>query len=150
MDKSGVIVGSLLGATVVLLLFAFVLMPPTAIQRPDVPPTGLITTNGHSVNIVGETTPIFERKNLSLIEIFEQSEAGVVRVNVQRTIQVLGTSSVGSGFVFDNNGHIITNAHVIEDVEKIVVTFLDGRSYNAKLVGKDPFTDISVIKVDVD
>jgi len=150
MDKSGVIVGSLLGTTVVLLLFAFVLMPPTVIQRPDVPPNGLITTNGHSVNIVGETTPIFERKNLSLIEIFEQSEAGVVRVNVQRTIQVLGTSSVGSGFVFDNNGHIITNAHVIEDVEKIVVTFLDGSSYNAKLVGKDPFTDISVIKVDVD
>ncbi len=150
MDKSGVIVGSLLGATVVLILFAFVLMPPTAIQRPDVPPNVLITTNGHSVNIVGETTPIFERKNLSLIEIFEQSEAGVVRVNVQRTIQVLGTSSVGSGFVFDNNGHIITNAHVIEDVEKIVVTFLDGNSYNAKLVGKDPFTDISVIKVDVD
>jgi S1-C subfamily serine protease len=150
MDKSGVIVGSLLGATVVLILFAFVLMPPTAIQLPDVPPNVLITTNGHSVNIVGETTPIFERKNLSLIEIFEQSEAGVVRVNVQRTIQVLGTSSVGSGFVFDNNGHIITNAHVIEDVEKIVVTFLDGSSYNAKLVGKDPFTDISVIKVDVD
>ena len=150
MDKSGVIVGSLLSATVVVLLFAFVLMPPTAIQRPDVPPNVLITTNGHSVNIVGETTPIFERKNLSLIEIFEQSEAGVVRVNVQRTIQVLGTSSVGSGFVFDNNGHIITNAHVIEDVEKIVVTFLDGSSYNAKLVGKDPFTDISVIKVDVD
>lgn len=150
MDKSGVIVGSLLGATVVVLLFAFVLMPPTAIQRPDVPPNGLITTNGHSVNIVGETTPIFERKNLSLMEIFERSEAGVVRVTVQRIIQVLDTSSVGSGFVFDNNGHIITNTHVIEGAEKIVVTFLDGRSYNAKLVGKDPFTDISVIKVDVD
>ena len=43
--------------------------------------------------------------------------------------------SVGSGFVFDKKGHIITNAHVIEDATKTVVTFLDGRSYNAKIIG---------------
>ncbi len=152
MDRAGVIVGSMLGATgaLVLVLFAFVLISPSNIQLPDDPSDGLITSNGHSISIVGETTPIFERADLSLIDIFEQSEAGVVRVNVQKAIQAPGVSSVGSGFVFDSNGHIITNAHVISDAQKIVITFLDGRSYNAELIGKDQFTDIAVIKVDVD
>ena len=152
MDRAGVIVGSMLGATgaLILVLFAFVLISPSNIQLPNDPSDGLITSNGHSVSIVGETTPIFERTDLSLIDIFEQSEAGVVRVNVQKAIQAPGASSVGSGFVFDSNGHIITNAHVISDAQKIVITFLDGRSYNAELIGKDQFTDIAVIKVDVD
>jgi len=152
MDRASVIVGSMLGATgaLVLVLFAFVLISPSNIQLPDDPSDSLITSNGHSVSIVGETTPIFERTNLSLIDIFEQSEAGVVKVNVQKAIQVPGASSVGSGFVFDSNGHIITNAHVISDAQKIVITFLDGRSYNAELIGKDQFTDIAVIKVDID
>ncbi len=152
MDRVSVIVGSMLGATgaLVLALFVFVLISPSNIQLPDDPSDSLITSNGHGVSIVGETTPIFERTNLSLIDIFEQSEAGVVRVNVQKAIQASGTSSVGSGFVFDSNGHIITNAHVISDAQKIVITFLDGRSYNAELIGKDQFTDIAVIKVDVD
>ena len=57
---------------------------------------------------------------------------------------------VGSGFVFDKKGHIITNAHVIEDSTKTVVTFLDGRSYNAQIIGVDEYTDIGVIKVDAD
>ncbi len=144
MDKSGVIVGGMLGATLILLLFAFVVNPPPDIKSPE-----LIVSNGHGVSTVGETTPISERKSLSLIQIFEQSEEGVVRINVQRSIQVLGTS-VGSGFVYDNNGRIITNAHVVEGAQKIVVTFLDGRSYNAELIGADQFTDISVIIVDVD
>ena len=61
-----------------------------------------------------------------------------------------GVNGVGSGFVFDKKGHIITNAHVIGDATKIVVTFLDGRSYNAKIIGVDEFTDIAVIKVDAD
>ena len=152
MDRVSVIVGSMLGATgaLVLALFVFVLISPSNIQLPDDPSDSLITSNGHSISIVGETTPIFERTNLSLIDIFEQSEAGVVKVNVQKAIQVPGASSVGSGFVFDYNGHIITNAHVISDAQKIVITFLDGRSYNAELIGKDQFTDIAVIKVDVD
>jgi S1-C subfamily serine protease len=57
---------------------------------------------------------------------------------------------VGSGFVFDKMGHIITNAHVIKDAIKVVVTFLDGRSYNAEIIGSDEFTDIAIIKVNAD
>ena len=98
---------------------------------------------------LGETTPLYS-KGLSLIEIFEKSESGVVRVNIQRNEEVTGAGGLGSGFVFDKNGHIITNAHVIDDAKKVIVTFLDGRSYNAEIIGTDEFTDLAVIKVDAD
>ena len=138
------IVGAALGSTIVLIVFAFVIMPP------DIPSKELIVSNGQGISTVGETTLIYEKRYLSLVEIFEQSESGVVKVNVQRTAQVIGASSVGSGFVFDTFGHIITNSHVVTDAKKIVVTFLDGRSYNAQLVGVDPFTDIAVVKVNAE
>ncbi len=90
-------------------------------------------------------------KELSLIEIFEISEPGVVRVNVQRNqTSEIGVGSIGSGFVFDREGHIITNAHVVTNATKVVVTFLDGREYNAEIVGTDVYTDIAIIKVDSD
>ena len=138
------IVGAALGSTIVLIVFAFVIMPP------DIPSKELIVSNGQGISTVGETTPIYEKRYLSLVEIFEQSESSVVKVNVQRTAQIIGSSSVGSGFVFDTFGHIITNSHVVADAKKIVVTFLDGRSYNAQLVGADPFTDIAVVKVNAE
>ena len=91
-----------------------------------------------------------ESKTLSLIDIFEKAEPGVVKVNTQRNQTDGETGGVGSGFVFDKKGHIITNAHVIEDSTKTVVTFLDGRSYNAQIIGVDEYTDIGVIKVNAD
>ena len=145
MDKSGVIVGGVFGAVAVLVIFAILLVPPTSIEPPS---KELVVSNGHGPSTVGETTPISSTKKLSLIEIFERTESGTVRVEVKRASQVSGSNGVGSGFVFDRSGHIITNAHVIDDAKKIIVTFLDGRSYNAEIIGKDPFTDIAVVKVD--
>lgn len=145
MEKSGIIVGSMLGATVILLVFAFVMIPPPSISPPEI-----IVSNGHGPSTVGEETPLSLGKDLSLIQIFERAETGVVRVNIQRSEDVVSTNGVGSGFVFDKNGHIITNAHVVENSDKVVVTFLDGRSYNAEVIGVDPSTDISVIRVDAD
>ena len=144
MDKSGVIVGGIAGAVIVLVIFAVLLVPPPNTIKPEI-----VVTNGHDVSTVGAITPTYS-KNLSLIEIFENSEAGVVRVNVQRTQEDLTPTGVGSGFVFDKKGHVITNAHVVEDATKVAVTFLDGRSYNADIVGFDAFTDIAVIKVNAD
>ncbi len=145
MEKSGIIVGGFLGATVVLIVFTFLMIPPATILPPEI-----IVSNGHPATTVGEQTPILTNKDLSLTEIFERSEAGVVRVNVIKSEQIAGLNGVGSGFVFDQSGHIITNHHVIDNSEKIVVTFLDGSSYNANIVGSDPFTDIAVIKVDAE
>ena len=145
MQKSGVIVGSILGATIVLLALTFVLIPP-----PIVSPPQIIVTNGHGPSTVGEETSLPVTRDLSLIQIFERTEEGVVQVNVHRTSDVLGANGVGSGFVFDKIGHIITNEHVVQNSDKVTVTFLDGRSYNAEVVGVDAATDIAVIKVNAD
>jgi len=59
-----------------------------------------------------------------------------------------GGEGVGSGFVYDDRGHIVTNNHVVEDAGKIVVTFWDGVEATAKVVGTDPQTDVAVIKVE--
>ena len=55
---------------------------------------------------------------------------------------------LGSGFVYDKQGHIVTNHHVIEDAETIQVTFLDGNITLATVVGMDIYSDLAVIKVD--
>ena len=145
MAKSGFVVGGIVGATAIILLFAFIIVPSQEIGTPD-----LITSNGHST-IFGDETSSLTKKNLTLVELFEKSEEGVVKIKVVR-IGLQGTvqgdiSGMGSGFVYDNLGHIITNAHVVDGADKATVTFLDGSQYNAEIIGKDKFTDIAVIKV---
>lgn len=56
----------------------------------------------------------------------------------------------GSGFVFDREGHIMTNNHVVRDAEEITVTLHDGIKYEAKVIGQDPATDVAIIKVESD
>ena len=146
MQKTAVILGGILGATVALLAFTFVLIPPPEYDKPG----EIIVSNGHDPSAVGQETPIAGTRDLSLIQIFEKSEAGVVQVNIQRATDVLGTNGVGSGFVFDKNGHVITNEHVVSGAQRVVVTFLDGRSYNAEVIGVDAATDIAVVQVEAD
>ena len=142
MDKSGAFVGGVIGSAITIVIFAVLFISPPESIKPE------ITIDSSIPSAVGET-PTYSKK-LSLIEIFEKSEAGVVRVNVQRNETLEGVNGVGSGFVFDKRGHIITNAHVVDDAKKVVVTFLDGRSYNAEVIGIDKFTDIAIIKVNTD
>ena len=143
MDKSSGLIGGIIGAVIVVVVFAVFLLPITNPTEPEI-----IESNTSIPSAIGQPNPYTQE--LSLIEIFEKSEPGVVRVNVQRNEEISGLNGVGSGFVFDKKGHIITNAHVINDAKKVVVTFLDGRSYNAEVIGSDEFTDIGVIKVNAD
>ena len=142
MDKSGIFVGATIGSITAVIIFSILFVLPT---EPD-------ETTIQMQNQIDEinNTILAKSKTLSLIEIFEKSEPGVVRVNTQRNQTINDVGGVGSGFVFDKKGHIITNAHVIEDSTKTVVTFLDGRSYNAEIIGIDQYTDIGVIKVNAD
>ena len=140
MDKSGMIVGGAIGVAMVLVIVTVLFVSPPESLKPKI---------SEPIPVEKIILPVTE--SLSLIEIFDKSEPGVVRVNVQReeSEDVRG-GGVGSGFVFDKKGHIITNAHVIEDANKVIVTFLDGRSYNAEIIGADEYTDIAVIKVNAD
>ncbi len=56
--------------------------------------------------------------------------------------------SLGSGFIIDEKGYIITNNHVIENAEKIMVILFDDTSFEASVVGKDPKTDVALLKID--
>jgi serine protease Do len=59
------------------------------------------------------------------------------------------SSALGSGFVWDTNGDIVTNNHVVDGATKIEVTFSDGTTVPANIVGQDPYSDLAVIKVNV-
>ena len=143
MAKSGFVVGGIVGATVAILLFAFIVIPSENVGTPE-----LITSNGDDTTILGDETQYTAKGNLNLVQLFEKSETGVVKISVQRGPDgPRDTPGMGSGFVYDNLGHIITNAHVVEGASKATVTFLDGTQYDADIVGKDKFTDIAVIKV---
>jgi serine protease Do len=56
--------------------------------------------------------------------------------------------SLGSGFVVNKSGYILTNAHVVEDAQQIAVTLQDGREYSARVIGHDQKTDVALIKID--
>ena len=143
MTKSVPIVSGLIGAFVIVLFFTFVVIPNQEVSTPD-----LIVSNGHDATKLGDESILSVEKNLSLVELFEKSEEGVVRIDVVKINSFREGNSVGSGFVFDLFGNIITNAHVIDNADNITVTFLDGSQYNASIVGMDKFTDIAVINVE--
>ncbi|MCD6480155.1 trypsin-like peptidase domain-containing protein [Candidatus Bathyarchaeota archaeon] len=84
-------------------------------------------------------------ESLTLVEIYNRTKWSVVLISV-RTPFGRGT---GSGFVYDKEGRIITNNHVVEDAREIEVTFPDGTIAEAEIVGTDPYVDLAVIDVDV-
>jgi S1-C subfamily serine protease len=108
----------------------------------------ILDTSENQEISLGEEIVNFEQP-LSLIEIFERSESGVVSIFVNKSSDFGETSGEGSGFVYDKTGNIITNNHVVENAERISVTFVNGISYRAEIVGTDPYADLAVIKVDV-
>ena len=60
----------------------------------------------------------------------------------------LPEEGVGSGFVYDNHGHIVTNYHVIEDADELIVTLASGEEYEAAIVGNDAVNDLVVLSID--
>ena len=79
-------------------------------------------------------------------DIYRDVTSSVVSIEVE--ISRFDTTG-GAGFVIDKNGHIVTNAHVIEDAVTLTVVFHDGSKEPAHLIGMDTRVDLAVIKVDV-
>lgn len=95
---------------------------------------------------------------LSLTGIFKQVENSVVQItstlsnpNIQIIINgnpIEGQSTrLGSGFIYDKQGYVITNNHVVGNAKTVDVTFVDGNTYAAKVVGTDAFSDIALIQI---
>lgn len=85
--------------------------------------------------------------------LYEQVSPSVVAINVVAQRETFnGTEEVngsGSGFVIDQNGHIVTNAHVVDGATELVVNFFDGTITRAEIVGIDRDSDLAVIRVDL-
>jgi len=90
----------------------------------------------------------------ALIKLFENTSPAVVFINTSaysrdyfsRNIMEVPQGS-GSGFVWDREGHIVTNWHVIEGAKKIEVTFVGGETFEAELVGEAPTKDLALLKI---
>ena len=132
-------------ATIGVAFAVFVMLSSTS----EIPNTELIVSNGNHLETVGDITSIQASSGFSLIEIFEKTEESVVQVNVRANDGTSKPGSMGSGFVYSDKGYIITNNHVVDDAGKVTVTFLDGESYTAKIIGTDPDLDLAVLKVEV-
>jgi serine protease Do len=98
-----------------------------------------------------ENDDILERINAATRNIAVAVEPSVVHIAIEASdMRGRGSGvrlSQGSGWVFDTQGHIVTNAHVVRDAPRIVVQFHDGRQLPASIVGVDPSTDIAVLRV---
>jgi S1-C subfamily serine protease len=139
MVNNGVVIGGVI-ATVAIVFAVFVSFNSISENN-----TGeLIVTNGDYGQTVGEVTGIERSYEYSLIDIFEKSEESVVQVNVLRSESDGG---MGSGFVYSEDGYIITNQHVVKEAQKVTVTFLDGEAYIGDVIGRDRDLDIAVVKV---
>jgi putative serine protease PepD len=88
----------------------------------------------------------------SLTQLYKNVAPGVVDIVVNQSSGGFGDQGAqaeGSGFVVDSSGDIVTNQHVVDGATAIKVTFQDGKTVKATLVGTDPSTDVAVVKVDV-
>ena len=105
----------------------------------------------------------FQRgKALSVNEIYRRAAPGVVQVTATQVVnspsvdpffgfpvpQTQRQEALGSGFVIDKAGHIITNDHVVEGARSVDVSFSNNESMRARIVGVDPSTDVAVLQVD--
>ena len=92
----------------------------------------------------------------SLTDIFKQVQNSVVQITSKGNgIQIIingnppadQQSRLGSGFVYDQQGHIISNSHVVNGAKTVDVTFVDGNTYTANVIGNDPSSDVAVLQI---
>jgi S1-C subfamily serine protease len=125
---------------------------------------------GETTTVVPETSASPAPKlapssgGMSVHEIYARAASGVVRVNAMENLTSGGfprvipggdvvpvipqPSALGSGFVIDKTGHIVTNYHVVEGADEVTVSFSNRDTVKAEIVGTDPSTDLAVLRVD--
>jgi S1-C subfamily serine protease len=113
---------------------------------PTTPPRVIVATpTPLSEDVIAKA----EAEDALLIRIYQQASPAVVYIRVlvreEDSLVLLGA---GSGFVIDAEGHIVTNNHVVEQADAVKVTFSGGSVADAQILGRDPYSDLAVIKVD--
>jgi len=108
-------------------------------------PTRTVTERGDYLSDERNTINIFQRTSPSVVFISTTD----ARINPwNRTVSETPNGN-GSGFIWDNNGHVVTNFHVIKNSSSASVRLSDQRTYDAKLVGASPRHDLAVLKINI-
>lgn len=106
----------------------------------------------------GQSSSTDPNSDSTLIDLFKRTENSVVQITskvstTDNTIIINGqplssqSTRLGSGFIYDTEGRIVTNNHVVDGTSTVNVTFIDGNTYTAKVIGTDPDNDIAVIQI---
>ncbi|TCJ20754.1 trypsin-like serine protease [Rubrobacter taiwanensis] len=133
------LVSAVIGGLVAILLVA------AGVLGIDDAPTGDVTINEVAPESLPRSdAPAAGPGALPVREIYTRDGPGVVSVEVQSN----GSLGGGSGFVLDESGHILTNQHVIDGAERVLIQFSSGARAEAEIVGEDPSTDIAVLRVE--
>ncbi len=128
-------------------------LPPaptaTAAPLPTAPPQPTPTPGA------GAVPPAMLSLEQEIIQVYKDVGLGVVNITNRRYaydffFQPVPQEGTGSGFVYDTEGHVVTNFHVVEGAEELYVTLPDETSVPAEVVGTDPSNDLAVIRIDVD
>ena len=108
----------------------------------------------YQINLILNTDrQLLDAYSSTITGVVRNASKGVVHIKVikkvknPRTKQFEEQAGAGSGFIISNEGYIVTNNHVVEDTNSIIVTLASGQEVSASLIGCDPSTDIAVIKI---
>lgn len=104
---------------------------------------GAHTTQVQEIKTVEER--VVKAGQEAVVEVAQRILPSVVNIEVQYGGLQGG---IGSGFIYRSDGYIVTNNHVVEDASRLKVSLRDGSIYDAKIVGRDPDSDLAVIKID--
>jgi S1-C subfamily serine protease len=124
---------------------------PTLTPAPTPTPIVIVVTPTPLPPGTVEAVDVEEQR---VISIYEKASPAVVHI-ASRVITLsffwgpIPQEGTGSGFIIDQEGHIVTNNHVVEGADEVYVTLADGARVPAEIVGTDPYNDLAVIKIDV-
>ena len=107
---------------------------------------------GNREHVTIDISKIDTSKLMTQAEVYAANVNSTVGITTSITTNFWGyqttSAASGSGFIFSNDGYILTNFHVVEDSNSITVSMYDGKSYKAELIGYDESNDVAVLKID--
>jgi len=150
-----VAIAALAGATLGCGLPSEVLLQPTALPAPTPTPVPATPTTAPP-QVPALTEEPANALEGQVVAVYESAAPAVVNISTvviaydffMRPVPQEG--GTGSGFLYDAEGHIVTNYHVVENAEELSVTLADGEVYPAEIVGVDPSNDLAVVRIDVE
>lgn len=139
--------------------YSFKARPNRGARLPQVSRSALrrdVLASGASA-VAGPDTFVLKSEEKKNVDLFDRNSPGVVFITNEEitflqsneSIDVYEKDTAGTGWIYDKEGRIVTNLHVVKGASNLVVRFIDGTQVNATVVGADPGTDVAVLQVNV-